>query len=97
MFLGMMGAPIEAPLNTKMSYIDVIETFISTTQDTTVILKFIQYFILSSYIAAISPSYGPIKAEASRANLRSKFVFDVRGAQSLANQDAERRRSLGRL
>ena len=43
------------------------ETFISTTQDTTVILKSIQYFILNKYIAVISPSYGPTEAEASRA------------------------------
>ena len=41
-------------------YINNIYKFISTTQDTTVILKYIQYFILSTYIAAISPSYGPI-------------------------------------
>ena len=32
----------------------------STTQDTTVKLKFIQHFILNRYIAAISPSYDPI-------------------------------------
>ena len=33
----------------------------STTQDTTVILKSIQYYILEKkrYIAAITPSYGP--------------------------------------
>ena len=30
-----------------------IETFISITQDTTVILKFIQYYIQNEYIAAI--------------------------------------------
>ena len=35
------------------------QTFISTTQDTTVILKSIQYFIRNVHIAAISPSYGP--------------------------------------
>ena len=45
----------------------IIETFISTAQDTIVKLKMIQYFILSANIAAISPSYGPVLAEASRA------------------------------
>ena len=44
-------------------------TIIFTTLDTTVILKFIQYFILSTCIAAISSSYDPIQAEASRAPL----------------------------
>ena len=46
-----------------MRFVEVgigIETFISPTQDTTVILKFMQYLILSTYIAAISKSYGPI-------------------------------------
>ena len=38
----------------------IIETFISTAQDTIVKLKMIQYFILSANIAAISPSYGPV-------------------------------------
>ena len=32
------------------------ETFISTTQDTTVMLKSIQYYILNTYIAAVSAS-----------------------------------------
>ena len=36
-----------------------IETFISTTQDTTFISKSTQNLILNNYIAAISPSYGP--------------------------------------
>ena len=35
------------------------ETFISKTQDTTVLLKSIQYLIQNKYMAAISPSYVP--------------------------------------
>ena len=43
-----------------------IQTFVSTTQDTNVIFKSIQYYIQNKYIAAISPSYGPTQAEACR-------------------------------
>ena len=41
-------------------WINNIYTFISATQDTTVILKSIYYVIISTYIAAISPNYGPV-------------------------------------